>query len=188
MSIKSFFIEGEKDKRKVTFRKNRLSKSIRISVSLDGDVLVTRPVFVSEKMAVLFFNQKRDWIEKKLKKISKYKVKKPSKKNYLKDKERARILLKDKIEYWNNFYGFSFNKLSVRNQKTRWGSCSSKKNLSFNYKIIFLSPELQDYLVIHELCHLKYMNHSKDFWCLVEKAVPNYKECSKKLRKVNPTL
>ncbi len=185
MSIKTFFIEGEKVKRKVNFRKNRLSKSIRISVSSDGDILVTRPIFVPERIAVNFFNQKKEWIEERLKKIPKQKNRCFDCKDYKKNKERAKILLKDKIDYWNKFYGFDFNKVSVRNQKTRWGSCSSKKNLSFNYRIIFLTKELQDYLVVHELCHLKYMNHSKDFWSLVAETVPDYKECTKKLRKID---
>lgn len=78
---------------------------------------------------------------------------------------------------------FEFNRISIRNQKTRWGSCSSKNNLNFNFRIVFLPKHLAEYLVIHEFCHLKEMNHSKDFWKLVKTFDPMYKRHQKEIRK-----
>lgn len=93
---------------------------------------------------------------------------------YLQYKEQARILVHAKLAYWNTFYHFSYNRISIKNQKSRWGSCSSKGNLNFHYKIVLLPDELVDYLIVHELCHLGQMNHSKHFWDLVAKTIPDY--------------
>ncbi len=98
-------------------------------------------------------------------------------------KTAAQKLVKEKITYFNQFYNFKFNKFFIKKHKRRWGSCSSKKNLNFNYKIIFLPPALADYLIVHELCHLAELNHSKKFWELVAKTIKNYKYLNKKLKK-----
>jgi len=95
----------------------------------------------------------------------------------------AKIFVLEKIKHFNNFYKFKINKVFIKNQKSRWGSCSSKGNLNFNYKIIYLRPELADYLIVHELCHLGELNHSKKFWALVEKTIPNYVKINKELKK-----
>lgn len=72
--------------------------------------------------------------------------------------------------------GLGFNKLTLRAQKTRWGSCSSQKNLNFNSRLVHYLPNIIDYVIIHELAHLVHMNHSRDFWLLVEKYDPEYKK------------
>ena len=109
-------------------------------------------------------------------------VRKFSHKDYLDNKDKALAFVKDRVNFYNQKLGFSFNKISIKNQKSRWGSCSSKKNLSLNYKILFLNKEQQDYIIVHELCHLKEFNHSKNFWSLVEKIIPNYLAIKKSLR------
>jgi predicted metal-dependent hydrolase len=78
-------------------------------------------------------------------------------------------------------YGFKFNKVSVKKLKSRWGSCSSKNNLSFNYKLMHFNTKVIDYVIVHELCHLIEMNHSKNFWLLVQKIIPDYKVCKREL-------
>jgi hypothetical protein len=100
------------------------------------------------------------------------------------NRETARIFVENRISYFNNFYNFEINRIAIKNQRRRWGSCSSKANLNFNYKIIFLEPQFSDYLIVHELCHLKEFNHSPKFWNLVEKTIPNYKEINHKLRRL----
>jgi predicted metal-dependent hydrolase len=99
-------------------------------------------------------------------------------------KEKARTLIHERLKHYNAYYNFSYNKVAIRNQKSRWGSCSARKNLNFNYRLVLLSPELLDYVVVHELCHLQEMNHGKKFWDLVARTVPDYKERKVLLLKV----
>ncbi len=80
-------------------------------------------------------------------------------------------------------YDFEFNRVKVKKLKSRWGSCSSKKNLSFNYRLMEYSPAVIDYVIIHELCHTRIMNHSKKFWTLVGGIIPDYKLLKQKLNK-----
>lgn len=86
----------------------------------------------------------------------------------------------------NDFAGqmnVHFNMVRIKNVKTIWGSCSSKKNLNFNFKLFFLPEALIDYVFVHELAHLKHMNHSKDFWSEVEKQIPDYKKRREELKR-----
>lgn len=92
---------------------------------------------------------------------------------YKKYKENARSLLKERLEFFNTHYGLRYGRVAVKNHKSRWGSCSSKKNLNFNYRIIFLPPELRDYIVVHELCHVREFNHSKKFWSAMAETLPD---------------
>lgn len=106
----------------------------------------------------------------------------------IKRRELARKFVLHKVNYFNSFYGFKINRIAIKNTKTRWGSCSSKGNLNFNYKIIFLKPEMADYLIVHELCHLGEFNHSKRFWHLVSKTIPNYAKLTKELKKTSTKI
>lgn len=106
------------------------------------------------------------------------------KREYKKLKEHARFLVRAHLARINRMYNFSFNRVCVKNHKSRWGSCSKKGNLNFNYKIIHLPADLAEYIVVHELCHLKELNHSPGFWALVAKAVPDYKDRRRKLKAV----
>jgi len=111
------------------------------------------------------------------------KIKKPKRKslNYLKYKKAAAILVRERLEYFNQFYNYKWNRIAIRNQKTRWGSCSKAGNLNFNYKLALLPPKQADYIIIHELCHLREFNHSQRFWELVAITMPDYKEVRKDL-------
>lgn len=80
-----------------------------------------------------------------------------------------------RVAYYSKIMGVTVGRITIRNQKTRWGSCSSKGNLNFNYQLYYLPEELLDYVVIHELAHRRHMNHSADFWAEVEKYCPDYK-------------
>ncbi|HEX4799404.1 MAG TPA: M48 family metallopeptidase, partial [Candidatus Paceibacterota bacterium] len=104
--------------------------------------------------------------------------------HYLQHKERAREFVHERLVFWNTHYGFSYGKVAIRNQSSRWGSCSSKHNLNFNYRIIFLSPELADYIIVHELCHLEVFSHAPHFWDLVARTIPEYLYLKKQLANV----
>ncbi len=109
-------------------------------------------------------------------------------KHYVTHKEAARQLIHQKLTFWNGYYGHVYNRVAVRNTKRRWGSCSSLGNLNFSYKILFLPETLQDYLIVHELCHLKEFNHGQGFWDLVAQQIPEYKACIAHLREVEKEL
>ncbi|WOF16709.1 M48 family metallopeptidase [Methanoplanus sp. FWC-SCC4] len=101
--------------------------------------------------------------------------------NYL--KERLKNDLTPRLDYFSEDMGVSYNRYSVKKQKTRWGSCSSKGNLNFNLRLIGLPPHLRDYVIVHELAHLKEMNHSRSFWSVVENHCPLYRDHRKELKK-----
>ena len=100
-------------------------------------------------------------------------------------REQARTLVENRLSHFNKMYNFKINRIAIKNTKTRWGSCSSKGNLNFNYKIIYLKPEFADYLIVHELCHLGEMNHSRRFWNLVLKTIPDYAKINKQLKRTS---
>ena len=123
----------------------------------------------------------------KIKKI--IKKRKPAKINtlYKKHKEDARTLIHDRLEYWAPICGVIYKRISIRDTKRSWGSCSSKGNLNFSYKLLFLPKCVSDYIIVHELCHLKELNHSERFWQHVEIALPNYLDLKNELRALEKT-
>lgn len=161
-------------------------RHIRLSVSAGGKVSVTAPKMVSESAIESFLESKAGWLREKVeyfKKISEPKISMAEEKKLFEEyRVRARERAEAKVKQWNERFGFVFNKISIRNSRSRWGSCSSKGTLCFNYKIAFLPEHLADYLVVHELCHLKEQNHSERFWSLVFEMVPDYALWRKELR------
>lgn len=88
----------------------------------------------------------------------------------------AKSIFEARASYFLPYTGGSYTSITIRDQKTRWGSCSSLGTLSFNYRLLFAPPKVLDYVVVHELCHLTHMNHSRDFWKHVESVLPDYKQ------------
>ena len=170
---------------KYSVRVSRRARRMRIAVYSDSSVILTLPFGFKPYGADKFIRQKFLWIKKSLDHFRKFPVrnmKKSSRRDYIANRQAALSLAKNKVEQWNKFFGFSYNRVSIKNQKTRWGSCSKKGNLNFNYKIVHLPERLTDYLIVHELCHLKEFNHSRNFWALVGSAIPDYKNLRKQLR------
>ena len=168
-------------------RKSVRAKRLSLAVHCTGEVVLTLPVYTTKHAIEKFIHEKTNWILKQLvyyRQFDDVRLAPLGKIDYEKHKEAARALVRERIEYFSNNYPFSYNTISIRNQKTCWGSCSSKKNLNFNYKLIFLSPELRDYVIVHELCHLQELNHSKKFWNLVSQTIPNYKDLRTQLKKI----
>ncbi|MCW1929840.1 MAG: DUF45 domain-containing protein [Candidatus Kerfeldbacteria bacterium] len=100
---------------------------------------------------------------------------------YAEHRESAQQYIQERLKELNQAYGFFYKRVVVKNQKTRWGSCSHKGNLNIHYKVATLPRELGDYVLVHELCHLKELNHSKKFWTLVKRTIPNYLELRARL-------
>lgn len=166
-------------------RRSKRAKRLRLAVYCDGNFVVTLPKGINESSAEKYIIQKSQWVLNKMdffKNVSMSKTLNLTPDDYLKHKDKALQLATDRVEHFNKKYGYKYNEISIRNQKTRWGSCSKKKNLNFNYKIAFLPEELRDYIIVHELCHLREMNHSRRFWKLVEKALPEYEKLHLQMR------
>jgi hypothetical protein len=164
---------------------SRRARRMRISVGCNAGVVVTLPWGFKPDLADKFVREKQRWILKSLEYFRRFGGRvflKSGKREYLKNKQQALQLAREKIRQWNAHYNFLPKKITIKNQKTRWGSCSKKGNLNFNYKIIHLPGRLVDYLAVHELCHLKEFNHSKNFWALVGQGVPDYKKLRRELR------
>ncbi len=172
-----------------TIRKSKRAKRMRLTVYCDGSVVVTVPHNFEESSAEKFIQEKTKWLFSKINFFKQFQgqpVARHDYKDYLKHKDEALGVAKEKVSYFNKFYGYKFNKINIRNQKARWGSCSKKGNLNFNYRMLFLPEKLRDYIIVHEICHLKQSNHSRNFWDLVAKTFPQWAEIKKELKnKIN---
>ncbi|MES2060012.1 MAG: M48 family metallopeptidase [Patescibacteria group bacterium] len=108
-----------------------------------------------------------------------------TRKNYIEHKETARGIVHAKLAEHNEHYGFKWGRVAIKNMKSRWGSCSAKGNLNFHFRVAALPAELLDYVIVHEICHLKEMNHGKEFWDLVAERIPDHKQRRKALGSVS---
>ncbi len=161
-------------------RSNR--KTVSIQIRQDLSVTVRAPRYISQKEIDRILEEKEPWILKTIEKIKKNQAARsddqpesltPAQRDELAD--RALSYIPDRVLHFAIPMKLKFGRITIRNQKTRWGSCSSKGNLNFNCQLMRMPPEVIDYVVVHELCHLKQMNHSKAFWSEVEKVMPDYK-------------
>ncbi len=103
--------------------------------------------------------------------------------HYTAHKERARVFIHERLEYFNTHYQLTYKRVAIKNQKSCWGSCSQNGNLNFNYKLVFLPPHLADYVIVHELCHLAHLNHSPAFWARVAEVCPDFSKHRNELRR-----
>lgn len=169
-----------------SLRQSARARCLRITIYPSGELAATLPCGMSIEKLENFLRQKADWILRKInvakKRKSKLLLPKASRKEYLARKKEAFEIVENKIDYFRSVYDLCPARISIRNQKTRWGSCSRKGNLNFNYRIVHLPEEYQDYVVVHELCHLKQFDHSRKFWDLVAVVVPDFKKIRKEIR------
>lgn len=174
--------------RKLTYelRRSIRSKHIRMTVSCDGRVAVSMPSFAPASLADRFLREKVEWLLGKLDRLPSeppLALPRGGNREYERYRDRALAFVTERAFHWNRFYGFEYGRISVRNQKTRWGSCSKQGNLSFNWRLLFLPPEMADYVVVHELCHLSRFDHSEAFWDLVARTIPDHREIRTKMRR-----
>lgn len=152
----------------VAFNQSQRAKYQRITVHPDKAVTVTIPRNGNLTEAKRFLKSKTSWIKKQLRKIEK-RAQIQADLNSDIDLEKAQKSLFDRLEQFSKGHNLSYNRATFRCQKTRWGSCSGKNNISLNVNIAFLPEELQDYILLHELVHTKVKNHSRQFWTELDK-------------------
>jgi len=174
-----------KDIGKVVLKRNWHARRLRISIKPFQGVQSTVPFGVSFRRAKKIIHSKRDWIVKGLGKIRKAEEEyRANPQNSISiNKTKAKDELIRRLEDLAGQYGFTYKKIFIRNQKTRWGSCSAENNINLNIKLTHLEPELIDYVILHELLHTRIKNHSKHFWAELDNYVGNAKQLSKELRK-----
>lgn len=166
-----------------TLRKRKKQKNYSLAVQREGRITLTVPYWISVRSAEKFVYEKKEWLISIIKKYPQRVSSVDRKKHYTLHKETARAFVHARLAELNKSYGFIYNRIAIRANTSRWGSCSTKGNLNFDYRIIFLPAQLQDYLLVHELCHLVEMNHSARFWKQVAITLPNYKVLRKELQK-----
>lgn len=173
----------------LVIRKSPRAKRLSIYVHADGRVVVSVPRWISKGYAERFVEEKRVWIISSLEHFKRHPIvprprisKKAREAHYRTHREAALSLIHARVRHFNAFYQCRVGKITVRNQRSRWGSCSRRGNLSFNYKILFLPEHLRDYIVAHELCHIKEFNHSRAFWQLVSQQFPDHRSLRRELK------
>lgn len=153
-------------------------KSIAINIDEKGRVLVKAPAGFPQQRIDEIVRQKEDWINRQ--KI-RQRVRRENQRTFTEEeitdyRKKAEMILTERVHYYEPILGVKVNRIHIKDQKTRWGSCSSKKNVNLNWRLILAPQEVMDYVIIHELCHLIEMNHSRAFWELVESICPDYRE------------
>ena len=157
-------------------------KSIAIQIHPDCKVLVRAPKRMRMEEIKRFVESKTEWIEKHLSNCTSQNQQKLTDQEIQALREKARALVTERVQYYAPLIGVTYNQIVIRAQHTRWGSCSNKGNLNFNCLLALVPPEVLDYVVVHELCHRKELNHSERFWNEVTKILPDYKVRKKWLK------
>lgn len=166
-------------------RRRARMRYVRLSIALDGSLIVTAPKNYPQFLIQTLILNKEQWIKTNIAK----RLARPSifREHYSSEqikqyKSVTKKLILKRLTHFNQFYKFKYKKITIRQASTRWGSCSKLGNLNFNYRLCLVDPKILDYVVVHELCHLQEFNHSKYFWALVAKKIPDYKNLRKQLK------
>ncbi len=166
-------------------RRSRRARRMRLAVHRDGAVTLTMPAWMAPGEGERFVSRHAEWL---LSKIANF-ARRPSspfalygRAEYLRYREAARALVASRLAMFAPVLGVSYGRVSIRAQRTCWGSCSRAVNLNFNYKILFLPAHLQDYVIVHELAHLRELSHSARFWAVVGSVLPSWRLLRRELR------
>ena len=172
---------------RIEYRTSERQKRVRISVLIDGSVVVSHPRRLSRARVESWVLERSAWIESAQAKMrARNVIALPTrtlqkKSEYKHMREHARTLVDERLSHYKD--EFTWKRVRITNARTRWGSCSTRGTLSFNWRIALIPPELQEYLVVHELCHLLHHNHSSDFWNCVATYMPDYAQHKKALKR-----
>lgn len=168
----------------IRVRKSRV-RNLRITVRPGGAVSLVLPYFVSYKRGLAFLREKHAWISQKKHELAREPVsflRRGGPEEFRAHRDGAREAVAAGIEKFQGCSTKRAKKISIRNQKTRWGSCSRAGTLCFNYRLVFLPERLREYVIVHELCHLEEFNHSRNFWNRVAETLPDYLARRQELR------
>ena len=165
-------------------------KTYAISIKEDGSIILRAPLRADNRQIAQIAEEKSHWIITHYLDICAKKNSRPSsdlsavQRTALENryKEAARSYIPQRVAYYHAKTGGTYHHITIRDQKTRWGSCSSKGTLSFNWRLMLAPPSILDYVVVHELCHLTHMDHSSAFWHAVEEICPDYRNARKWLK------
>jgi len=165
-------------------------RTCAVSISAEGEITLRLPLGASEAQINRLLLEKQSWIIRHYLEAVKRRENRPE--SNLTDAQRAALekryidaakeYFPKRAAYFAPLTGGNYSRITIRDQKTRWGSCSAKGTLSFNWRLMLAPPAVLDYVVIHELCHLTHMDHSKAFWALVERVCPDYRTHRKWLK------
>ncbi len=162
--------------------KSKRAKRLSISINSTGQVRVTIPLWCSYKAALKFVEEKKSWISKTVQSLESLRAEIGSTEDI--DRTAAKKKLVTRLEMLAKLHGFKYNRVFIRNQKTRWGSCSGLNNINLNLNLVRLEQDLIDYVLLHELVHTKVKNHSQRFWRELDRYTDSSaKELDKQLRK-----
>ena len=153
-------------------------KTLALEIRRDGTLLVRAPGNLPRREIQRFLREKEDWIRRHLAQMEQRReaAREPYSPEQLRAfADRAKEIIPQKLSHFAPLVGVDYGKVTIRSQHSRWGSCSSKGNLNFNCLVSLCPPEVVDYVVVHELCHRKQMNHSAAFWSEVERVLPDYR-------------
>lgn len=162
-------------------RSDRKTLSIQLK---PGEIIARAPLRMKDKEIYSFIESKKSWIEKNFAKIEEREKAISEVQPFTQEEinalaEKAKALIPERVRYYAPKIGVTYNRITIRCQRTRWGSCSSKGNLNFNCLLALFPLEVIDSVVVHELCHRKHMNHSPQFYAEIEKVFPEYKKWHK---------
>lgn len=177
------YLEIEELKIPIELRRAK-RKTLAVTVTQEGGLLIKAPVRMPEREIECFLEQRRYWIYKQTKHMLAANVDKVyrSDAEIKRLREQARMVLTEKTDYYKSILGVDYKRLRIGDQKTRWGSCSGKGTISYNWRLVLMPEKIIDYVVVHELCHLLEMNHSNNFWNHVSDIIPDYKISRKWLK------
>ena len=162
-------------------------RSISVSVLPDNRILVKAPYRTTEQRIKEFLVSKKSWITKQIEKQNSQ-IQRASEMGFLSAdeikeiKKKAKKIIPERVGYYAKCIGVTYGRISIRLQSSRWGSCAANGNINFNCLLVLMPGEILDSVVVHELCHRKHMNHSKEFYAEIDKVFPDYKRCDKWLK------
>ena len=157
-------------------------KTLAVQIRADGTVIARAPLRMPKDRILYFLSEKASWIRMQQGRMQERENMRQQARIHLDAaqekelRERAKSVLAQRTAYFARQVGVTYGRITVRDQKTRWGSCSQTGNLNFNFRLILAPPEVLDYVVVHELCHRRQMNHSTQFWQEVAQVLPDYRK------------